>query len=58
MNDSDPKSKGGRPVGDEPGTTLSTWIPSSEYDRLTKIAAAKGVSVSQLAREWLKQRRG
>ena len=46
----------GRPRVSEPGTSLCTWIPASEYDRLLKLANARGQSVSALVREWLKRR--
>lgn len=43
----------GRPRVADPGTGLSTWMPSREYDRIVRIAQARGQSVSSLARESL-----
>jgi hypothetical protein len=47
-----------RPVGrprliDEPGTSLSVWLPVSAYDRFVKLADARRQSVSTYVREVL-----
>ena len=46
--------QGGRPrVIDEPGTSLSVWLPVSAYDRFVKLADARRQSVSAYVREVL-----
>jgi cytidylate kinase len=37
----------GRPKSAEPGSTVSTWIPASEHDRLVRIANRHEMSVSE-----------
>lgn len=55
--DDDPPVPRGRPKALEPGTSLSAWIPVSEYDRLVRLAKDREESLSALVREWLKQKR-
>jgi len=52
-----PKRGPGRPRVPEASqsTTVSTWLPASEYDKLIKKANAHDISVSKLVRLWLKQ---
>jgi hypothetical protein len=45
----------GRPPVEDPGSPVMTWIPSSEHDRLIRIAQARDVSVSSLVRELLRR---
>lgn len=47
----------GRPKASEPGTSITAWVPSREYDRLLKLANAHEQSLSTLVREWLKLKR-
>jgi hypothetical protein len=47
----------GRPVGTtrahEPGSTVSTWVPTSYHERLVTLARERNVRVSALIRELL-----
>lgn len=43
----------GRPPAEEPGASLSVWLPHSHYDRLTKIAHKHGVSMSAVVRQMI-----
>ena len=45
----------GRPKADEPGVRVSTWVPESTYDTLTKYALRHDRSLSSLLRESLKR---
>jgi hypothetical protein len=45
----------GRPPVEDPGSPVTTWIPSREHDRLIRIAHAREVSVSSLVRELLRR---
>lgn len=47
----------GRPRGKEPGTVLTAWVPSSEYDRLVKLANEREKSLSRLVYELLRRKR-
>jgi hypothetical protein len=47
----------GRPKADQPCTSLTTWIPTTEYDRLVKLAASQDQSLSKLVRQWLAKKR-
>ena len=47
-------SKGGRPRATEPGSTVSAWVPASDYDKIIKAAKAQDVTISALVRIWLK----
>lgn len=42
--------KRGRPKVSEPRSTVSTWIPASQHDKLIKLAKQREVSVSCLVR--------
>jgi predicted CopG family antitoxin len=48
------KAKGGRPRVDPPGARVTTWIRSSDYDRLLKLAQQQDKSISGVIRELLK----
>ncbi len=48
----------GRPKSEEPGTSLTAWIPASEYDRILKLAKQSEQSISAFVRDSLKQQRG
>jgi hypothetical protein len=37
----------GRPKSAEPGSTVSTWLPVSDHDRLVRIANRREMSVSE-----------
>jgi hypothetical protein len=50
------RRKVGRPKADEPKTSVSTWIPTHEYDRLLEIANNREKSVSDTVRQILRQR--
>lgn len=50
------RRKGGRPRSDEPKTSVSTWIPAREHDRLIRLANQRDQSVSQTVRQLLLQR--
>jgi hypothetical protein len=56
--DPPPLRKPGRPrVPDpKPGAVVSAWIPSADYDRIIKAAAAQDVTISALVRTWLRLR--
>jgi hypothetical protein len=43
--------KRGRPPAQRECTSLSMWIPTDYYDRLTQIARRNGVSMSAVARQ-------
>jgi hypothetical protein len=47
-------ARGGRPKAAEPGLRVSTWIKTTEYDRLVKRANAGERSVSSLVRLFIK----
>lgn len=42
------KARGGRPRALEPRSSVCTWIPASQHDRLIRIANAREQSVSRL----------
>ena len=48
------KPKGGRPRLEDPGVPVATWLPSSDYDRLIKVATKHDTTVSALVRTWLR----
>jgi hypothetical protein len=58
MTPEDPpvKAKGGRPRVAEPGSTVSAWVPASDYDKIIKAAKAQDVTISALVRLWLKHK--
>ena len=49
-------SKGGRPRVAEPRSTVSAWVPASDYDKIIKAAKAQDVTISALVRLWLKHK--
>jgi hypothetical protein len=52
----DPPTRG-RPKAEAPSTSITAWIPTSEYDRLVRLANARGESLSGLVRDLLKLKR-
>lgn len=46
----------GRPRSEEPKTSVSTWIPAREHDRLIRLANQREQSVSETVRQLLRQR--
>jgi hypothetical protein len=48
------RNKPGRPKAAEQGAKLSTWVPTSQYDRLLKLANAREQSISGLVRDLLR----
>lgn len=52
----DPPNRGGRPRAADPGTTVTTWVRSADYDRLLRLAKARDQSISSLVRDLLKLR--
>lgn len=48
------RRKPGRPRSDEPKTTVSTWLPTKEHDRLIRLANERDQSVSQTVRQILR----
>ena len=55
MTDDDtPRNKGGRPRVDDQGLRLSTYVRSSDYDRLIKLAQKQDKSMSGLIRDLLR----
>lgn len=51
-----PKPKGGRPRVPEPRSTVSAWVPASDYDKIIKAAKDQDVTISALVRLWLKHK--
>ena len=49
-------NRGGRPKAAEPGLRLSTWIRTTDYDRLVKLARLREQSLSALVRAKLEHR--
>jgi hypothetical protein len=47
----------GRPKAEEPGASITAWVPQSEYDRLCRLANQREESLSALVRELLKLKR-
>jgi hypothetical protein len=43
----------GRPPLDEKGSSVSTWLPASQHDRLIRLANERDQSVSALVRQLL-----
>jgi hypothetical protein len=41
------RNRGGRPRADEPGSTLSIWIPAKDHDYYARLAARRGESISK-----------
>jgi hypothetical protein len=52
----DPPTRG-RPKVEDPTTPITAWISTSEYDRLVRLANARGESLSGLVRDLLKLKR-
>ena len=52
----EPTKPRGRPRAEETSTTLTTWVPAHEYDRLVKLANRQDQSLSAFVRQWLKKR--
>ena len=48
------RRKPGRPKVDEPGERLSTYVRTSDYDRLVRLALKNDQTVSALVRDLLK----
>lgn len=46
----------GRPRSPEQSTALTTWVRTSEYDKLVKLANQHSTSVSALARKLIVRR--
>jgi hypothetical protein len=44
------RSRGGRPRSPEPGSRVSTWLPTSTHDRLIQVANAQEKSVSEIVK--------
>jgi len=47
------KKPQGRPKAEEPGTSVSAWLPTRVYDKLAAEASKEGRSVSALVRDRL-----
>ena len=51
------KAKGhtprGRPKADEPGVSLTAWVPQHTYDRLCRLARQRDQSVSAVVKSLL-----
>jgi hypothetical protein len=43
----------GRPRTNDPGSSLTVWVPTQLHDRLAKMANQQGVSVSKVAKTLL-----
>ena len=43
----------GRPASEEPHTTVTAYIPVSQYDRIVKLANKRDQSVSSLVKQLL-----
>jgi hypothetical protein len=55
----DPPRARGRPKTEEPaGTSVTTWLRISEYDRLMALAKREEQTLSALVRELLKRKIG
>jgi hypothetical protein len=60
-----PKRRRGRPRVNEPGSSVTTWLRTSDHDRLSALSRAKSRSISSLVRravvvfldDWTRQRR-
>lgn len=48
------RRKPGRPKVDDPGQALATWVRSSDYDRLVRLALKTDRTVAALVRDLLK----
>lgn len=45
----------GRPPSAQPGSTICTWVPVTEHDRILRLAKDQRVSVSEFVREAIKR---
>jgi len=45
-----PKRPPGRPRSAVPGSTVSTWVPASDHDKLVALARRRDTSVSEMLR--------
>jgi hypothetical protein len=50
-----PPRKPGRPPNPEPGSRVTTWIATSEHDRLVALAKARDQSISALVRTLIRR---
>lgn len=48
-----PRSRGGRPAFAEPHTTVTAYIPVSQYNRLVELANQRDQSVSAMVKQLL-----
>jgi len=53
---STPKRPRGRPPAAEPSSRITTWVPNSLYDQLTRVATRRDLSLSQTVRMLLAKR--
>lgn len=44
----------GRPRAAEPGSSVTTWMPSREHDQLVRLASTYGRSVSSITRRLIR----
>ena len=49
------RNQGGRPRSSEPGTTVCTWLRSSEHDKLIRKANQQDISVSEVIRRLIRE---
>jgi hypothetical protein len=56
MSERPDRRKPGRPRANEPRTSVSTWIPAGEHDRLIQLANQREQTVSQTVRQILRER--
>lgn len=43
----------GRPRSDQPGKSITLWLPEAEADRVLRVANRHGISASQVVRKLL-----
>ena len=48
-----PERRRGRPRASEPGSSVSTWIPAKDHDRLIELSNRCGQKVSETVRQIL-----
>jgi len=48
-----PPNKGGRPRAEVPGTRITTWVSTPDYDRLFRLAQKHDTSISGIVRALL-----
>lgn len=56
MADEPNTPKRGRPRADEPGTSITLWLPEREADRVLRLAHRHGVSASKVVRQLITTR--